>query len=158
MHAAPSVSYPVGRSRWLAGCLALLWVAGGAALAAWCLQAPVGWRQGLGGAVWAGCGAVALVAWLRSPAGTLAWDGARWTWAPGPDAFAGTPVLALDLQSRLLLRWAGEDGGRLWLWTERKAAPAYWDALRRAVYSRANTTAPGAAPAPDAAQPPVAER
>ena len=34
----------------------------------------------------------------------------------------------------------GSQGRARWLWVERDAAVSHWDALRRAVYSRANTT------------------
>jgi hypothetical protein len=147
MHAAPSVSYPVGRSRFAGALLAAAWLLAAAATLAWTFTTPVpGWRQGLAGAVLAGCGLAALAGWLRSPAGTLAWDGGAWRWeagkegAAGRSAEAGRPELALDLQARMLLRWLPAGGRQRWLWVERDAAVSHWDALRRAVYSRANTT------------------
>ena len=145
MHAAPSVSYPVGRSRFAGGLLALAWLLGAAAILAWVLSTPLpGWRQALAGAVLAGCGLAALAGWLRSPAGTLAWDGGGWRWERAADGEAGQAELALDLQARMLLRWVPAQGGARWrtrwIWVERDAAVSHWDALRRAVYSRANTT------------------
>jgi toxin CptA len=47
----------------------------------------------------------------------------------------------LDLQRLLLLRWHGAAGGVQWLWAERARHPDRWDALRRAVYSRATPDA-----------------
>ncbi|RYZ04637.1 MAG: hypothetical protein EOO24_12875 [Comamonadaceae bacterium] len=151
MHAAPSVGYPVGRSRVALGLLALAWLAGLAAATAWTVQAQApGWRQALAFGVVAAGGVQALAAWLRSPVGVLAWTGDAWRWEPsarGAAPESGRPVIALDLQSRLLLRWRADGGPVRWLSVERGAAPAHWDALRRAVYSRANTDAPhGAAP------------
>jgi toxin CptA len=148
MHAAPSVSYPVGRSRFagaLAGALVLL---GLAAAIVWSVQSStVGWRQVAAfGAVFA-CGGLAARAWWAAPQGVLRWDGG-WSWGTE----AGSVEIALDLQSRMLLRWHAESGAARWLWAERASAPGDWDALRRAVYSRADNTAPRRA------QPPAAER
>lgn len=158
MHAAPSVSYPVGRSRFALACLGCLWLAGAAAAVAWWLQAPgVGWRQALVLlAVLAG-GLLAAAGWQRSAQGTLAWDGGGWRWEEagpqeGATMRAGRPQVALDLQSRLLLRWRSDDASVRWLWLERDSAAAHWEALRRAVYSRASTDAP------HGAQTPVARR
>ena len=141
MHSAPSVSYPVGRSRFAGGLLAAAWLLGAAAGLAWTLATPVpGWRQLLAACVLAACGCAALAGWLRSPAGTLAWDGGAWRWDQPAGGEAGRPELALDLQARMLLRWVPAQGRTRWLWVERDAAMSHWDALRRAVYSRANTT------------------
>jgi toxin CptA len=148
MHVAPSVSYPVGRSRFAGGLLAAAWLLAAAATLAWTLATPVpGWRQLLAACVLGVCGFAALAGWLRSPAGTLAWDGGGWRWEEGADSGggeAGQPALALDLQARMLLRWMpAQDRPRWrtrWLWVERDSALSHRDALRRAVYSRANTT------------------
>ena len=145
MHAAPSVSYPVGRSGFAVLLLAFLVLLALAAAAAWTLQSTAfGWRQALAfGAVLA-CGGFAGLGWLRSPAGTLRWNGENWQWQEGIEPQAGTLETALDLQSRMLLRWQGAGRARRWLWVERQAAPADWDALRRAVYSRASQQGPRA--------------
>lgn len=154
MHAAPSVSYPVGRSAFALACLALPWLGGLAAVTAWSMQSPApDGRQGLAWLAVAACGLAAAWAWLRSPRGTLAWDGGGWQWREGEgNALPGQPDVALDLQSRLLLRWQGEDGAVRWLCLERGSAAPHWDALRRAVYSRPSTGAP------HGAQPPVARQ
>ena len=95
MHAAPSVSYPVGRSRFAGALLAALWLLGAAALLAWTLQAAEpGWRQLLAALVLAACGAAAAAGWWRSPAGTLAWEGGAWRWeGTGPQSphFVSSP-------------------------------------------------------------------
>ena len=138
MNAAPSVSYPVGRSPFAAWVTTLLGLAGLAAAAAWTVQSPVfTWRQALAFAASLACGSLAVAAWLRSPTGTLRWDGAGWSWEEGGTVDAGRPDVALDLQSRLLLKWQGEGGATRWLWLESKSDLSHWDALRRAVYSRA---------------------
>jgi hypothetical protein len=154
MHAAPSVSFPVGRSRFAAVLLAGLWLAGLAAAAAWWAQAAApGWRQALALAAVAACGVAALAGWLQSATGTVHWDGDGWRWVEGTrSAQAGQPELALDLQRHMLLRWVPQQGATRWLWVERNAAVSHWDALRRAVYSRASTGAP------QGAEPPVAKR
>lgn len=152
MHSAPSVSYPVGRSAFalrLAAALALL---GLGAVAAWTWQAATpGWRQAVGLAAVILAGAAAWRAWLASPRGVLRWTGGEWAWDEGGQVVTGAVALALDLQSHLLLRWDGAGAAR-WFWLERSAAPADWDALRRAVYSRASLAAP------QQGTPPAAER
>lgn len=156
MHAAPSVAYPVGSSRFALGALALAWLAGVVATLAWAWQSQdTGWRHALALAVVAAGGLLAGLAWLRSPSGTLAWGGDAWSWHAGtPDAppEAGQPAIACDLQSRMLLLWRAEEGRARWLVVERRMAALHWDALRRAVYSRAR------AGAPHGAQPPVPGR
>jgi hypothetical protein len=154
MHAAPSVSYPVGRSRFAAAVLASAWFAGLVAAFAWSAQADtVGWRQGLAGAALVASAAFAAAGWLSTPCGTIAWDGAEWNWQErGLAAASGRPQLVLDLQSRMLLQWVGSNGARRWLWVERKSDASHWAALRRALYSRAST------PVPPSGKPPVAEQ
>jgi toxin CptA len=143
MHGAPSVSYPVARSRFALALLALAWSLGLAAVAAWAWQAAApGWRQAGAGFVLVLCGAIALREWTRVPAGRLTWDGAAWAWETGVAREAGQAGAALDLQARMLLHWAPEAGRGRWLWLEQRSAPSDWEALRRAVYSRARTGAP----------------
>ena len=153
MHAAPSVSYPVGRSAFALALVVLLTALGLAVAVAWTLQSDhAGWRQALAFAAVAACGAAAVLAWWRSPTGVLRWDGAAWWWEEGGEGRSGRPEIALDLQNRLLLRWQPEAGRVRWLWAERARDFAHWDALRRAVYSRAST------PVPPAGEPPTAEQ
>jgi hypothetical protein len=100
----------------------------------------------------AACATLAATAWRRSPAGVLRWDGQGWTWEEGGLVAAGHPEIALDLQNRMLLRWQPEGGRVRWLWLEGAHAPAHWEALRRAVYSRASTPVPPAGEPPTASQ------
>jgi hypothetical protein len=152
MHSAPSVSYPVGRSAFAGGVSAGLVLLGLLVAAGWTLQSGLGWRQGTAFATVLACAGLACHGWLRSPRGVLRWDGLAWSWEEGTTVRPGTPELALDLQSRLLLRWRPDGGSPQWFWLARKAAPSHWDALRRAVYSRASTHVPAAG------QPPAAEQ
>ena len=151
MHAAPSVRYPVGRSRAAGVFLAAAWSAGALATCWWTWQAATpGWRQAAAALLVLAVGAFGLAAWLRSPRGALAWDGAAWTLAlEGGETAPGRIEPGADLQGLLLLRWRPLCRGGTWLWLERRQAPQAWDALRRAVYSRARTEAPqGARGAP----------
>jgi len=162
MHAAPSVSYPVGRSAFAGRLHALAAALGLAAVAGWCLQsAAVDWRHALALAAVLVAGAIAARGWLASPRGTLRWDGAGWQWEEGADAAAGQVEIALDLQSRLLVRFHADEGAVRWLWVEREAKNADWEALRRAVYSRASAPIPAfdrGTETPPAAKPPAAEQ
>ena len=143
MHAAPSVSYPVGRSAFAGGLCAGLAALGVAAVATWSWQVQaLGWRQWFALALVIVSAGIGAAGWWRSPRGMLRWDGGGWLWEQGAQAQAGQPELALDLQARLLLRWQGTSGRARWFWLEQASAPADWDALRRAVYSRANAPIP----------------
>jgi hypothetical protein len=167
MHAAPSVSYPVGRTAWAGWLCALAGFAGLLAVVTWSVQsADPGWRHAAGFAAVLACGCLAARGWQGSPAGVLRWDGAAWQWEEGARAGTGRPEITLDLQSRMLLRWSADGAGTgaatRWFWLERKAKEADWDALRRAVYSRASASIPpfprrGKEP-PPAGQPPAAEQ
>jgi toxin CptA len=146
MHSAPSVSYPVGRSRWAGAMLLVAWALGACATALWCVQVqPSGGRALPVVALVVASGVAGGWSWARHPSGTLAWDGESWSWS-GERAAGGTLEVVLDLQRLLLVRWRGPSSGG-WLWLEKSALPARWDDLRRAVYSRARPQAlPGAQP------------
>ena len=148
MDQAPSVSFPVGRSRFSGMLAASLALAGGAGVGYWMLQSDApGWRQALAMSAALAADAAALRAWLRSPRGMLRWDGAGWT-APGVDG-AGAVEVAIDLQHLLLVRWHRKGAAR-WLWLERHRNRARWSDLRRAVYSRARPQALPATKPPSA--------
>jgi toxin CptA len=153
MHAAPSVTYPVGRSRLAGQLYAVLGLAGLAAAAAFTVQsAAFGWRQVAALAAVAACGALAARGWRRSARGVLQWNGLVWEWEEGTTVDTGQPRIALDLQSHLLLRWRSAGGAHRWLWARQESAPADWAALRRAVYSRATAPAPAGPEQPPAAK------
>ncbi len=85
-----------------------------------------------------GAGFAALYGWKNSPVGQLAWDGQVWRWE-GPGYQVGVAEYdlsaTLDFQNLLLLRIENQAHAALWLWAERRALPARWLDLRRAVYS-----------------------
>ena len=151
MHDAPSVSYPVGRSRWAGALAAACWLAGLAGTVLWSSQPQVAWwRLALAWTAVVVAGVIAWWAWWRTSPGVLAWDGSGWTRMPeGGGAAAGELQVALDFQHVLLVRWRAGGASR-WLWLER-AGGQRWDELRRAVYSRASPAA-----LPDA-EPPAAK-
>ncbi|MFZ9373849.1 MAG: hypothetical protein ACO258_05380 [Burkholderiaceae bacterium] len=154
MHNAPSVSFPVGRSRFPLSPLLVIWAGAALVLAAWA-QATQADSTAVGAAIalWLACGAAAAWGWRRQAAGWLCWEGDAWRCYAGavpeevqqPDAVddaAGLPGIAghaectLDLQSRLWVRFAGEDGRVRWWWLREQDAPAQWAALRRALFAR----------------------
>jgi hypothetical protein len=139
MHNAPAVSYPVGRSSFAGRLMLLAWMFSAAGLVVWRMQVQAS-PAALAAAVAAliASGTFALRSWLRSPIGTLAWDGLGWTWSIERGAQPGIPKVALDAQRVILLRWLGGSGKPEWLWLEQASRPARWDDLRRAVYSRAS--------------------
>ena len=134
--------YPVVRSLWLAGALALYCVAGAIALLAWVLLgagSQLVWIAA-SGALWLACSLLAVWFWRSAPCGTLLWSGTDWTLeSPQGNALCapGTDLqVHLDLQQRLWLRLQPESTPASWLWLERRSQPLLWDDLRRAVYSR----------------------
>ena len=152
MHGAPSVSYPVGRSPFAGRLAAVLVAFGCAACLAWSLQSSWSWRQAAGWAAVLAGGALAWQGWRQTPAGVLRWDGLQWSLEEGGRVDVGQHSLALDLQRRLLLRWRPQEGPVRWLWLERASDLSHWEALRRAVYSRASTKVPAADKPPAAEQ------
>lgn len=96
-------------------------------------------------------GTLVAWSWWRAPEGVLAWDGARWTWAPAGTSVAheGKVAVVLDLQGLLLVRWSAPAAGH-WLWLQPEGPRSRWDALRRAVYSRAAADTPSGAKPPSA--------
>jgi len=142
MHNAPAVTYPVGRSS-IQGALGLvIWLLGVAVITAWAMTSPdvglltVAYGLSLLAAVWA------AIAWKRSAAGELQWNCETWQLHLCDRTAGGHPMVALDLQGSLLLRWRADHGAEGWLWLDRASALARWDDLRRAVYSRAIADAP----------------
>ena len=138
-HTAPSVVYPLGRSG-VQGCLlAGLWVIGLLVLLLWYDRArQVDWRICSGAVALGVAGVAAYIGWMNSPAGQIAWDGQFWRWeSPGYQTGVAHQQLSViaDFQHLLLLRIENQAHASLWLWVERKAFPARWLDLRRAVYS-----------------------
>ncbi len=136
---APSVSYTVGRSRFLVLGMVFVWLLGVAAtLAWWSAAASHDWRPGLGAA------AVLLSGWAlwhgvrHLPKGMLRWDGQSWSWHE-QEALAlslPAPQVVLDLQGLMLIRWPGQTDLPSFLWVDATSDPARWLDLRRALHAR----------------------
>lgn len=138
MHSAPSVSYPVGRSRLGYAILWTIWAAGACCASVWRYQ------NNSGGVRWAvvlaafalASAALAWALWPRAPR-VLRWDGACWSLSGVRPLGMAQAAVGLDLQVALLLRVQEAGHATQWLWADRAAAPERWNALRRAVYCRA---------------------
>jgi hypothetical protein len=142
MHNAPAVTYPVGRSS-IQGTLGLvLWLLGVAATLAWAMTSDQPWLLAAAASLCAGVAALAAFFWWRIPSGELQWDPDGWHLHLHGQTQHGKPTVALDLQGSVLLRWHAAREAGAWLWLDRCSAPARWDDLRRAVYSRAIVDAP----------------
>ena len=133
------MTYPLGRSHWQGWVLLGFWLVALLLVAAWVLVSQqVGWRQLTGFAAVIGVGLAAYHGWKHSPAGQLTWDGQVWRWE-GPGYQAGVAEYELlataDFNNVMLLRIENQAHAKLWLWAERRAYPARWLDLRRAVYS-----------------------
>ncbi|MEJ7931876.1 hypothetical protein WG922_18035 [Ramlibacter sp. AN1015] len=148
MRSAPSVSFPVGRSRFGAAVIVLVCLLGLAALALWLLLGPEpGWRQALAGGTLLVCAGAAFLDHRRGAASAvLSWDGASWAWSgatPGGGSRVAVEVV-WDLQQAMLVHLHTFRGGRAahsWLWLDRQSDTEAWQALRRAVYSPADPQA-----------------
>jgi toxin CptA len=141
MHSAPSVSYPVGRSRLLGRGLAALWLGGLVAMVvAWQRVSLEDSQVAVAGAVWSLAGLMAWRSWRAMPQGELCWDGHGWA-GPGASSSPAAVRVHLDLHRHLLVHLQGNGAAGQWLWLSADARPARWNDLRRAVYSRAMTDA-----------------
>jgi hypothetical protein len=145
-HSAPSVVYPLGRSRFLAGILSSLWCAGVLLAVFWFYATrQVDWRMALVLAALAAAAAAARSSWTHSPIGQLAWDGEAWRWesAGYQTGVAGYELSVIaDFQRAMLLRLENHAHARLWLWVDQSAMPQRWLDLRRAVYSPRKASVP----------------
>jgi hypothetical protein len=136
MHKAPAVTYPVGRSTlhaWLLGSISLI-----GALAGWFWRmqaAPESWSQWLYVLVLLLVSLAAFRHWWCFPSGHLQWDGQSWKLNVLDSSLRGPVSVHLDLQGWLLLCLHSEEGGRRWLWLERRTDAINWHALRNAVFS-----------------------
>ena len=144
---APSVQYPLRRSRVLGALLLALLFTGAGVVAAWvgfgARDAVLSAAVALG--LWLLAAAGASHFWWRQPRGVLQFDGQAWTLGPtaksfsGPLALSVAPEVLLDLQAHLWVRVAPIGRSSQWLWLERSSQPERWMDLRRAVYSRARS-------------------
>ena len=145
IHSAPPVVYPLGRSRFQAGVLGLIWLAGAVLMLAWWRTSAYG-----GGGLVAGLVAVVIsggFAWKShriAPVGKLAWDGQEWRIESEGLPSASTAfdlVVLADFQLVVLLRLQNLAGAKLWLWLDRTAMPERWMDMRRAIYCRPSSHA-----------------
>lgn len=133
------MTYPLWRSHLQAWVLSGFWAVAVLLIAAWVLASQfTGWRQLTGIAAVICVGLAACQGWKNAPVGQLNWDGQVWHWE-GPGYQSGMAEYelsaALDFQNVMLLRIENQAHAKLWLWAERRAFPARWLDLRRAVYS-----------------------
>ena len=153
MHSAPAVSFPAGRSRDAGRLLLGLWALGAACagLAIFQIDATGGRAALLVLSVLCASGACWRLGQRAAP-GVLRFDGQHWSLSGPRYALLSARVqVGLDLQFLMLVRLTSAEGVCLWHWLERRADPARWLDLRRAVYSRAPTTSAVGAPADAAA-------
>lgn len=138
MHSAPSVSYPVGRSRFHGALALLMALLVALTLLTWLLQADeLGARHLAVVLLSLACTAVAVWNWFKAPVGVLTWDGLAWIWTDGDKALPVQPEVTLDLQIFMLLRLGtGTLGRGIWVWPERQVAAVHWLPLRRAVFGQ----------------------
>jgi toxin CptA len=151
MHNAPSVTYPVGRSRLVARLLLVFWAAGAccACVASYQFNS-MSWRQAILAVSVLAAAWGALHVFRQTTEERLVFDGQHWSLSGAGLLRAAQATVVFDFQALMLVR-LDEPGRRTqWLWPARSNQPDWWQDLRRAVYSRA---APAGNPAdhPEAA-------
>lgn len=152
IHSAPSVSYPTGRSIWLALALLFILLLGAVSAGLYSYQThssglPLRWQEGLIAVSWLFAFVCFGQFWGQLQRGRLDWDGLFWHWTNSvldetegkSSPQTGSVSVRFDGQRCLLIKFKPSlDGGRVqWLWLERAFAPEHWHDVRRAVYSRA---------------------
>ena len=143
MHSAPSVSYPVGRSRMARGLLLGIWCLGAAGLAAWCLQfSGAAWRTALLALTLLVAGMAAWRAAQLGEGAELQWDGQHWSCAGSRQLSAARASIHLDFQALMLVRLYEPGRAAVWLWLERTSWPSRWLDLRRALRATESIAAP----------------
>ncbi|MDO8279452.1 MAG: hypothetical protein Q8K31_06550 [Burkholderiaceae bacterium] len=149
MHSAPSVFYPVERSRGAAVGLAAVWLCAALTTLLWWLALGAnGWPQVAGLLVLLLSALLAANSWRSLRSGHLGWDGNEWQWAEAGKGLmsGGLAHPCLDLQHALLLRLRDAEGAARWIWLERSTDPTRWDDLRRAVCAHGATASGSQAP------------
>jgi hypothetical protein len=140
---APSVTYPVGRTRRLAWLLAGLWLTGAAAVLGAFFSTPTLLQHGFLAMLLAASvllsGGACLAFWRGQRARQLVWDGERWSLElDGGNGYVNEvrPQVRIDLQRALLLSLEQPQTRRsVWLWAEAGHDRARWHLLRCALYS-----------------------
>lgn len=144
---APSVQYPLRRSRVLGALLLAFLLTGAGVVTAWVSSGArdVVLSAAVALGLWLSAAAGAAHFWWSQPRGVLQFDGQAWTLGQtaksfsGPLALSVPPEVLLDLQAHLWVRIVPIEHASQWLWLERSSQPERWMDLRRAVYSRARS-------------------
>src|SRR3954467_5230605 len=106
MHNAPSVTYPVGRSRFEGRLALAIGFLGAASLATWWVQAQsFGLRHAIGPLVLLGLALWTIRTGRRIVSGTVFWDGVAWSRCTAEGTSTGKLQIRLDLQGLLLAHW-----------------------------------------------------
>jgi len=138
MHSAPSVNFPVGRSRLARRLAAAFWGLGAAMLCAWCVQfdgAP--WRTALLAAALLLAAGAAIRAVRLGEGVQLQWNGQHWSCDGTLRLDGAAAAIHLDLQSLMLVRMHEPGRRPAWIWVERVSCPPRWLDLRRALHASA---------------------
>lgn len=131
MRCAPSVIYPVLRSRRVGVLLAVLWCLGALPVTAWLVRVSAPLSACVAVVAWTMlAGALCAWHWWRAEPDRLAWDGQSWSTSTVFDAHL---AVALDLQFLMVLRVVPVVGRSQWLVVDREASPSAWHSLRCAV-------------------------
>ncbi len=146
MYSAPSVTFPVGRSRFQALLTLGVVLLGAGVCAFWSYSTGrFEWPQVLALGSWLLTSGIAFWGWNRTHTGLLRWDGQHWSFESAAGVLQGQVLLRLDLQSWMVLEFRVASARSSWLWLERGMQTQRWEGLRRAVCARAGAASGQAA-------------
>jgi hypothetical protein len=144
MYRPPAVRYEVAWSRWHLAATAVLGFAAVVATAYFVLQTSSWVIQFTVLGTLASAISCTIWGWLRTPHGTLRWDGTLWHWSAWGDVPVAQLQVLMDLQFALALRLRSEAGQHCLLWLEHRSSDANWRAMRRALVAHQRHPAPQA--------------
>ncbi|MFM2036964.1 MAG: hypothetical protein RL459_2229 [Pseudomonadota bacterium] len=142
---APSVSYPVGRSRFYPTVLCALWLFSVVIAVTWFLQSGrLVWAQGAMAGLLILLGVLFWREGRHQTKASLQWNGQEWVWIGEGEEPISQVSVTFDFQNVMLLTVDSQSGRRRWVWVQGTVSPRLWLPLRRALTAHGRPlTAPG---------------
>lgn len=133
MHRAPAISVSIGKSRAHRGAISILWFLGCVVSLVYGFDQKTFVLNTLVAVALSGAGFIAWRGWHCTMPGVLRWDGQNWYWSGFGVAGLCHMVLALDLQTWMLVKVHTAGKRKVWLWLDAPSVGVKWAPLRRAI-------------------------